>query len=473
MKYLIASLTVTLLLNTLYGQSRIEDKIGESTYLSVERSMGFYKHDALLEYVSGIGRKLEAQLPDNPYEFKYFLVDTDEPNAFATAGGYVFVTRGILPILDTEDELAGVLGHEFTHVILKHSTHKMARNILPMVLEIPGNILGIVFPDIVGELVNLPIELTAHTADAAFSRRQERDADTYGIRYATEAGYDPEGLRSALLKLQEYIEDRYHMEEHFTLFLDHPLTQDRTEHLERMITSKEWPSREPTLLHDHLNGLIIGQNPEQGIVFEDHSFIHPALDLFLQLPADWRVDNSPMALNAADKSGMSGFMIGVEENFTHPDSAALAMAERLKQRYSHVELGEPYLLNGFRAIDLVVTGEDMAREGKTQMTWLEPHTPGVLLHCLGAAHSDEQFREIREIIGSIRPIRSEEKKQVVSHVLYVEQGGEESLKAFAARKGEPVLKNLELMGIINHMDPSDSVSGRQVKYIRTEPYFPE
>lgn len=471
MKHLLAPLTCLLLLQPLSGQSNIEDKIGQTAYLSVEKTMGFYSDEEMLDFITGIGRKLEAQIPDNPYEFKYFIVDTDEPNAFATAGGYVFVTRGILPVLDTEDELAGVLGHEFTHVYLKHSTKKLARNMLPMVLEIPGNLLGMVFPDIVGDLVNLPIELTHKTADAAFSRRQERNADTYGIRFATAAGYDPEGLRSALLKLEEYIENRYQMEEHFNLFLDHPLTKDRADHLEKLISNNQWQTREPIPMGHHLNGILLGQNPAQGIIFDDHTFIHPDLGLFLQLPAEWRIDNSPMALNAVDRSGVTGFMMGIEENFTDADSAALAMAQRLKQRYSNVEVGDLYLINGFRAIDLTVTGEEIAREGITRMTWIELPQPGVLLHCMGAAHSEEKYLEVLDIIGSIRPIMPEERKKVVSHALYVEEGGSETLEAFASRKGEDVLEHLELMGIINRMDPSDSVAGRQVKYIRTEPYF--
>ncbi len=466
-------LSLCLMITTLFSQSKVEERIRESTLLSVERTMGFYEHQALLEYIETIGRKLEAQLPEYPYSFRYFLVDTEEPNAFATAGGYVFVTRGLLPILDTEDELAGVLGHEFTHVVLKHSTKKMYRNVLPMVLEIPGNLLGMVFPEIVGDLVNMPIEFTAKTADAAFSRKQERDADTYGIQFATAAGYDPEGLRSALLKLEQYIQDRYQMEEHFTLFLDHPLTRDRAEHLEKLIGNKQLPSREDTPVSRHLDGVLMGQNPAQGIVMEDHSFIHPDLDLFLQLPEGWRTENSPVALNAADRSGQTGFMLGMEENFAHPDSAAFAMAQKLGQQYGRVEVGDPYLLNGFRAIDLVVTGQDISREGKTRMTWIEPQVPGVLLHAMGAAHSEEQFGEVEEIIGSIRPLRTEDRIRVVSRVVYVEKGGEETLQEFAARKGESVSENLELMAIINRMDPSETVSGRQVKYIRTEHYFPD
>ena len=182
------------------AQSKLEDKIGKTTLASVERTYGFYDNPALLAYVESIGKKLEAALPDPPpFAFQYFLVDTPEPNAFATAGGYVFVNRGIFPLLDTEDELAGILGHEFTHVLLHHSTKKMRRNILPAILEVPGNLLGTLHSELLGNLINMPIELTSKTADAAFSRKQEKAADTYGIQIASRAGYDPAGLQSRIL----------------------------------------------------------------------------------------------------------------------------------------------------------------------------------------------------------------------------------------------------------------------------------
>jgi predicted Zn-dependent protease len=464
-------LLTILLLPGLYAQTSMEERIGEATLSSVERSYGFYENQELLDYVESIGKKLEAQLPDNPYDFKYYLVDTPEPNAFATAGGYVFVNRGIFPVIDTEDELAGVLGHEFTHVLHRHSTKKMYRNIVPAILEIPGNLLGKVFPEYVGNLINMPIDLTARTTDAAFSRKQENNADTYGIQFATRAGYDPAGLKSALLKLEEYVQDRYNVEEHFTIFLDHPLTDDRARHLDMLMEQYAMQSVEPTPMAHHMDGIIVGQNPEQGVIYPDHSFSHPGLDLHIQFPAEWKIDNTPVALTATDQSGITGFVVGVEEHATRIDSAALKMASILKEGGFDAVVGDPYLLNGLEAIDLMVEGEDIRREGKSQFTWIGLEEQGLILHCMGTAHTDDNFREIQHTISSIRRLEPDDRKKIVSHLLYVEEGGDETLEEFARRMGSSVIHSLELTAIINRLDPSDPVLGKQIKFIRAVPYF--
>ncbi len=463
-------LILLLLVIDLSAQPGLEEKIGQATLASVEQVYGFYENEALLEYVKSIGRKLEAQVPENPYEFKYFLVNTPEPNAFATAGGYVFVNRGIFPVIDTEDELAGILGHEFTHVIRKHSTKKMYRGVIPAILKVPVDLLGNVFPSIVGDLISVPIDLTAQTTGAAFSRRQENEADAYGIGYAAGAGYDPEGLKSALEKLEAYGENRYKMKEHFTIFMDHPLTQDRVKRLEALQERYSLDAVDPTLMMHHMDGILMGQDPAQGMILPDHSFVHPDLDIFIQLPSGWQIENTTEALTAVEQSGYTGFVIGVEEQSNRIDSAAILMAGRLQEAGLHAVTSEPYMLNGREAIDLTVTGEDINRYGKTQFTWIQLESPRVILHCMGMAHSEEQFGNIRGIISSIRGLEPSDREQIVREVLYVGEGGDESLSEFAARMGEDVAGNLDLIAIINNISPSDNVRGRQVKYIRTEPY---
>lgn len=455
------------------AQSKLEEKIGKTTLASVEASYGFYENPPLLDYVKSIGRKLEATLPDPPpYKFQYFLVDTPEPNAFATAGGYVFVNRGLFPILDTEDELAGILGHEFTHVLLHHSTKKMRRNILPAILEIPGNLLGTLHSELLGDLLNMPIELTSKTADAAFSRKQEKAADTYGIQIATRAGYDPAGLQSALLKLETFVEGRYGVEEHFTLFLDHPLTEDRVEHLNELRKEYEMQSRKPIPLGHHMDGIILGQNPAQGLIFPDNTFAHPDLDLYLKFPKTWELENNPSALTAADKSGLSGFALGVESNSTRIDSAAYKLASKFEQSAYKVEMGEVYQLNGLEAINLLVTGDNIRRDGITSFTWIQLEDPGIILHCMGSAHSEEQFSEIVQIISSIRRLEPGDKEKIVRHTLHVEVGGDRTLEEFARMKGRGVIENLELTALINELDPADNILGKRIKYIRTERYLP-
>ncbi len=453
------------------AQSRFEDMIGERTYQTVERTMGFYEHEALLSFVKETGKKLEQQIPGNTYEFKYYLVDTDVPNAFATAGGYVFVTRGLLAVIDTEDELAGVLGHEFTHVLHHHSTESMYRKIIPLILEIPGNLVSALFSDVVGNLMNLPIELTAGTVDAAFSRRQENDADSYGIELTTLAGYDPSGLESALLKLETYVEMRYNSPEHFTLFRDHPLTAKRAEHLEKLMKRHHYQKKEETPLLDHQDGLLIGQNPENGVILADHSFLHPGLDLALQFPPDWIVQNTPAAVTSTDSSGRSGFLIGIETNYNDLDTAVAEMSRGLQKSYAMVEVTDTYDLNGFHAASIVVSGTNVQENGITLITYIELPESNGLLHCIGTAHSEEEFLKIEKITTSVHPLAEEEKTRITYQVMNVVQGGDETFEEFVSGYGPEVMENMELMQMLNRMDPSENVQGKPIKIIRTIPYY--
>src|SRR5688572_29483874 len=87
-------------------------KLGEENAKVVEQQMGLYQHDSLQRLVQGIGQRLVAQLDKKPFEFHFFLADSEEPNAFALPGGYIYVTRGILPLIQNEDELACIMAHE-------------------------------------------------------------------------------------------------------------------------------------------------------------------------------------------------------------------------------------------------------------------------------------------------------------------------------------------------------------------------
>src|SRR5262245_48779820 len=98
--------------------------------------MGLVSEPALVSYVRAVGTKLAAvsELPEGPWTFE--VVDQPEPNAFALPGGHVYVTRGLLALLNSEDELAGVMGHEIGHVTASHSTKRMGAAVLTAPLNI-------------------------------------------------------------------------------------------------------------------------------------------------------------------------------------------------------------------------------------------------------------------------------------------------------------------------------------------------
>src|SRR5690242_5495631 len=93
-----------------------EKKLGEEEAKKVEQQMGLLADDGLTAYVDAVGQRLAKESPRQDVAYQFHVVDMAEPNAFALPGGYVYVTRGLLALSNTEDELAGVVGHEIGHV---------------------------------------------------------------------------------------------------------------------------------------------------------------------------------------------------------------------------------------------------------------------------------------------------------------------------------------------------------------------
>jgi len=162
---------------------------------AVQQQGGFYRNNALEEYVQGVGMRL-ARVSHRPgISYRYRVLNSSVPNAFALPGGFIVINRGLLVGLKSEAELAAVLGHETGHVTARHSMagyqRALAANVLLSGISVAaGGKAGVM------ELSGI----TASLITNGFSREQEREADWLGIDYMVKAGYNPEGS----VKLQEY-----------------------------------------------------------------------------------------------------------------------------------------------------------------------------------------------------------------------------------------------------------------------------
>ncbi|MCV9389460.1 M48 family metalloprotease [Reichenbachiella ulvae] len=451
-----------------FGQgSTLSDKMGAATFAEVQRSMGIYEDEELLDYVMDIGRRLEEVMPEHDEQFKYFLVDTEDPNAFATAGGYVYVTRGLLALLDTEDELAGVLGHEFSHILLKHSEKKIGRTIFPKVLEIPGNLVGSMFSELLGALMNNPIEVTAKTVNSAFDRSQENHADKSGVELAAAAGFDPKALSSALVKLEFFVQTLTEEESSFHLFDDHPLTKKRVDNLKELTADMSMSDRyvQKSIL-PAIDGLILGQNPKNGVVLEDNLFLHSDLNISFQLPEGWGSKNTPESLTATDRKSGSGLGLGLDEENESAKAAYKAYAKSLKgQKGLMLTVDKKKEIGGFNAVELLV--ED-GKSNTTVVTWIEFDGVNGLIQLVGSTSSEEQLNKIQQSISSFRLINEEERARVFTKLLRAEETEASTLSEYAKEKGFD--GNIKILEILNGQSADDQLVDQEVKFMEKEPY---
>jgi predicted Zn-dependent protease len=173
-----------------------EAALGAKAYVpAVQQQGGFYRDRELEEYVQGVGMRI-ARVSHRPnLAYRYRVLNSSVPNAFALPGGFIVVNRGLLVGLSSEAEMAAVLGHETGHVTAKHSLAGYQR-------AIAGNLLvtGVVLAAGGGQGVQQLSGITASLIENGFSRDQEREADWLGIDYMVKAGYNPNGA----VRLQEY-----------------------------------------------------------------------------------------------------------------------------------------------------------------------------------------------------------------------------------------------------------------------------
>jgi predicted Zn-dependent protease len=211
-----------------------EIALGTKAYVpAVQQQGGFYRDPGLEEYVQGVGMRI-ARVSHRPnLNYRYRVLNSSIPNAFALPGGYIVINRGLLVGLKNEAEMAAVLGHETGHVTAKHSLAGYQRAMAANVL-VAGVVLATGGRAGVQELSGV----TASLVENGFSRDQEREADWLGIDYMVHAGYSPEGA----VQLQEYfyreLEGGKNPMWAEGLFRTHPFSKERLENARARIAQK-------------------------------------------------------------------------------------------------------------------------------------------------------------------------------------------------------------------------------------------
>jgi len=284
-----------------------ERELGASQSKAIEAHMGLVDDADLNAYVREVGRRLSAALPTTDTDYTFHIVDSETPNAFALPGGYVYVTRGLLAYLNSEDELACVMGHEIAHVAARHSVRQRTRSILasPFAIAtgIAGAATGIILPPL-GGLISGVGEVTTGAVLAGYSREQEREADRIGMELAARAGWAPGGMAEMLTTLERN-EKLVVGKVRETGYLDsHPSTPERgasaAEHAAELTTAQVARIAPDRLsFYRKLDGILVGVNPADG-VFIGRRFVQPTARVRMDFPADWDLLSARNAVAAAD-----------------------------------------------------------------------------------------------------------------------------------------------------------------------------
>ena len=267
-------------------------------------------------YVRTVGQKIAVQsgLSNAQGDFTVTLINSPVNNAFAIPGGYVYVTRQLLALMNNEAELASVLGHEVGHVAARHSAKRNSRAQLGGIGAIAATVLGSVIGGSQG--AQLGQQLGSQLATRwvlGFSRAQEYQSDDLGVSYLAKSGYDPMASSTMLASLaaQTSLDTRVQGQEQKSLpqwASTHPDPASRVARAAQKASVSNPIGRATNrdAFLAALDGMMYDDDPKQGVV-EGREFKHPELKLAFTAPQGFAVTNGTQAVSIAGTTGKAIF----------------------------------------------------------------------------------------------------------------------------------------------------------------------
>ncbi|HPW18815.1 MAG TPA: M48 family metalloprotease [Candidatus Aminicenantes bacterium] len=442
-----------------------EIELGKSTDAEVAATYGVYDDPALQAYVGKLGAALAAkgQRPGLPWRFT--VLDSPVVNAFAVPGGAIYVTRGILAMMNSEAELAAVLGHEIGHVNARHSMSQMSKQQAAAIGLALGSAISRKFAQYAG-LAGTGLQVLF----LKFSRDNENEADALGVDYARAAGYDPADMAATFVALQRIGDLSGSGAGALPGFLStHPLTPDRIAHVRAMLKSEDRTlARRPEAYLRAVENIVYGEDPRQGYV-EDGVFHHPGLRFRFAVPAGWAVNNmaSRIVLVSADQNAgvimQGGKTADTAEEFARKQAARIA------------ESGGTLLDEGRTTVNGLACYEQAFRIAQENAEPLRMNLScvkkGDWVYAFQAMSSANGFPKyapaFKAVVTSFRDLTDASKiDRAPKRLVLVKADGRDTLQAIFRRAGLPE-KSWPQFAVWNAMEATDvPAAGRLVKVAR-------
>ena len=260
-------------------------------------------------YVEQVGKNIAVQsgLANSQSAFNVTLLNSSVNNAFAVPGGYIYVTRQLVGLMNNEAELAGVLGHEVGHVAARHSARRQQTAQRNQLLGVLGQVLsGVLLGDsTLGRLGSELASTAPQLATLQYSRSQELEADQLGVNYLQGAGYDPRAMATVLQSLASQTALDAQLQGSDATVPEwastHPDPASRVSNAARLAGQTTGLTNRDTFL-TRIDGLLYDDDPAQGVI-DGSSFIHPEMRLAFSAPQGFYMVNSSTAVSINGDAG--------------------------------------------------------------------------------------------------------------------------------------------------------------------------
>lgn len=295
--------------------SPMERQEGAKAHPELVAEFGGAETGPRADYVASVTRNVAVQsgLSNAPGDFTVTLLNSSVNNAFAIPGGYVYVTRQLVALMNNEAELAGVMGHEVGHVAARHSARRQQAAQQNALLGVLGQVLsGVVFGDsALGQIGKEISGSVPQLATLRYSRSQETQADNLGIQYLVRAGYNPRAMGHVLesLAAQNALDAQLNGNTSATVpawASTHPDPASRVQAAYTRAGASATGNVNADGFLSRINGVMYGDDPKQGMI-EGRTFTHPEFRLTFEAPQGFSLMNGARAVSISGQSGKAQF----------------------------------------------------------------------------------------------------------------------------------------------------------------------
>lgn len=321
---------------------------GEKVYREMVEKDQLYPDPEWQAYVQQIGERLLAHTPDAGEKYHFYVLDNPAVNAMALPDGYIFINRGLIAYLRSEDELAGVIGHEIGHVVGRHARRSNQ-------LGAFGNVLGFIGAIMTGTYAVADLANTATaTIRSGYGREFELEADEYGGEFLARAGYNPLAMIDVLHVLKDHqLFAKNVLNEptvYHGLFSSHPRNDKRLHD-----AVQKSAGLVPDVLRETerdfwemMDGLVFGDEAATGLI-KGHTYYHGGLRVVIGFPDGWDVTNTPAEVLGRPPEGATHASIAVQRLNApaEPQTPEEFVTKTLKR--DDVKSGESVEINGYPA----------------------------------------------------------------------------------------------------------------------------
>ena len=441
-----------------------EVSLGKSYHQQVLKEYSVYQEPGLQAYVDRIGQDLAAKSHRPHLNWTFTLLDSPEVNAFATPGGYVYITRGIMAYMQDEADLAGVIGHEIGHVTARHSVRQQAQSTLAGI-----GTVAVAVATGSGELANLTSQLSTAMV-RGYGRQHELQSDGLGAEYLAHSGYDPQNMIDVVrvLKNQELFEQERAREEgrepraYHGVFSTHPDNDTRLR--EVVAAADRYKSTTVTRPDDGdflllADGMTYGPSESQGIV-RGNTLYHKELNFTVDLPDGWVMHNLQDRIVGVSSDG-SQIVQMMPANLEGKSAQAF-----LAEQFTDFRNGEVLSISGARGYTGLASLDAGNGQRLASRVAVINRSPAMSFQMVGYGKNQVPNNAVTLIARGIRPLTAVEK----------ELASEKKLRTISAKRGDTFAKLASRSGIdtyaeqrlrlLNNMYPNgEPTPGQLIKIV--------